>query len=142
MVRVVRKGGTVAAYVWDYVGQMQLIRFFWDTAVALDPKAFSLDEGQRFPLCQPEPLRHLFQTAGLEKVEVRSITVPTMFHDFDEFWTPFLGGQGPAPFYVRSQSEEQRVALRDHLRATLPFKADGSLHLTARAWAVRGVREK
>ena len=142
MVRVVRNGGPVGAYVWDYAGQMQLMRFFWEAAVALDPKALSLDEGQRFPLCQPECLRHLFQTAGLEKVEVRSITIPTRFLDFDDFWTPFLGGQGPAPFYVRSLSEEQRDALRDHLQAILPFKDDGSLHLSARAWAVRGASEK
>lgn len=140
MVRAVRKGGTVAAYVWDYAGQMQLMRSFWNAAVALDPAAGTLDEGQRFPLCQPEPLRQLFQTAQLRKVEVRSIDVPTTFRDFDDYWSPFLGGQGPPPGYAMSLSEERRVALRDHLRATLPIAADGSLHLIARAWAVRGVR--
>lgn len=141
MVRAVRKGGLLAAYVWDYADQMQLIRFFWEAATALDPEAGALDEGQRFPLCQPEPLLHLFQTAGLEQVEVRSITVPTTFHDFDDYWTPFLGGQGPAPFYVRSRSEAQRGALQDRLRAILPIAPEGSLHLIARAWAVRGVWE-
>lgn len=140
MVRAVRKGGTVAAYVWDYAGQMQLIRFFWDAATTLNPEACALDEG-RFPLCQPEPLLHLFQTAGLLQVEVHPITVPTTFHDFDDYWTPFLGGQGPAPFYVRSRSEAQRGMLQDRLRATLPIAPDGSLHLIARAWTVRGVRE-
>jgi SAM-dependent methyltransferase len=140
MVRAVRKGGTVAAYVWDYAGQMQLMRSFWDAAVALDPAACTLDEGQRFPLCQPEPLRQLFQTAQLGKVEVRSIDVPTIFRDFDDYWSPFLGGQGPAPGYAMSLSEERRVALRDYLRATLPIEASGSIHLIARAWAVRGVR--
>ncbi len=142
MVRAVQKGGTVAAYVWDYIGQMQLLRYFWNAAVELDPKAFSLDEGQRFPLCQPEALQHLFQTAALDMVEVCSITVPTTFHDFDDYWTPFLEGQGPAPFYVKALTDEQRVVLRDHLQTILPFGADGSLHLQARAWAVRGVREK
>ena len=92
MVRAVRKGGTVAAYVWDYAGQMQLMRYFWNAAVALDPAACTLDEGQRFPLCQPEPLRQLFQTAQLRKVEVRSIDVPTTFRNFDDYWSPFLGG--------------------------------------------------
>jgi SAM-dependent methyltransferase len=140
MVRVVHKGGTVAAYVWDYAGQMQLLRFFWDAASALDPAAQALDQGQRFTLCQPEPLRQLFQTIELGKVEVSPITVPTVFHDFDDYWTPFLGGQGPAPFYVRSLAEAHRSALQDRLRAILPFEADGSLHLIARAWAVRGVR--
>ena len=140
MVRAVRTGGTVAAYVWDYAGQVQLLRSFWDAAVALDPAARAFDEGQRFPLCQPEPLRQLFQAARLEKVEVRSIDVPTTFRNFDDYWSPFLGGQGPAPGYAMSLLQERRVALRDHLRATLPIGASGSIQLTARAWAVRGVR--
>ena len=140
MVRVVRTGGSVAAYVWDYAGQMQLLRSFWDAAVTLDPAARTLDEGVRFPLCQPEPLRRLFLVAGLAQVEVRSIDIPTVFRDFDDYWSPFLGGQGPAPGYALSLSLERRAALRDRLRATLPVQADGSIQLTARAWAVRGVR--
>lgn len=140
MVRVGRTGGSVAVYVWDYAGQMQLLRSFWDAAVTLDPAARALDEGVRFPLCQPEPLRRLFQVAGLEKVEVRSIEVPTNFRDFDDYWSPFLGGQGPAPGYAMSLSEERRAALRDQLRAALPIETDGSIRLTARAWAVRGIR--
>ena len=110
--------------------------------MALDEKAvFALDEGQHFPLCQPEPLRQLFQTAQLGKVEVRSIDVSTTFRDFDDYWSPFLGGQGPAPSYAMSLSEERRVALREHIRLTLPIATDGSIHLIARAWAVHGVRK-
>ena len=140
MVRVVQTGGSVAAYVWDYAGQMQLLRSFWDAAVTLDPAARALDEGVRFPLCHSEPLLRLFQIAGLEKVEVRSIEVPTIFRDFDDYWSPFLGGQGPAPGYTMSLSEERRAALRDQLLAALPIETDGSIRLTARAWAVRGIR--
>jgi len=140
MIRAAREDGTVAAYVWDYAGHMQLIRYFWDAAAALDPGAFPLDEGRRFPLCQPEPLRQLFQAGRLEGVEVRMIDVPTLFRDFDDYWTPFLGGQGPAPDYVASLSEDRRVALRERLRTMLPIAPDGSIHLVARAWAVRGVR--
>lgn len=139
MVRAARKGGLVAAYVWDYAGQMQLMRYFWDAAVALDPAAYALDEGVRFPLCQPDPLRQLFQAARLEQVEVRSIDIPTIFRNFDDYWSPFLGGQGPAPGYAMSLSEEQRGALRERLRVTLPIAADGSIRLIARAWAIRGV---
>jgi SAM-dependent methyltransferase len=142
IVRVVQKGGRAAAYVWDYAGQMQMMRYFWEAAAALDPRAIQLDEGRRFPLCQPGPLQSLFEATGLEKVEVRSITVPTRFNDFNDYWAPFLGAQGPAPSYVRSLTKERRVALRGHLQAILPFQADGSLHLIARAWAVRGTREK
>ena len=142
MVRVARAGGIVAAYVWDYAGQMQLMRYFWDAAIALDPTAIQLDEGQRFPLCQPEPLVQLFQAAGLREVEVRLIDIPTTFRDFDDYWSPFLGGQGPAPGYAMSLSDERRSLLRERLRATLPTAPDGSIALIARAWAVRGVRDQ
>jgi SAM-dependent methyltransferase len=140
MVRVVRPSGTVAAYVWDYAGQMQLMRHFWDAATALDPAAQQLDEGVRFPLCQPEPLQALFRDAGLADVSARAIDVPTVFRDFDDYWSPFLGGQGPAPSYAMSLGEPKRIALRERIRSRLPAASDGSIHLTARAWAVRGTR--
>ena len=140
MVRVTRPGGTVAAYVWDYAEGMELMRHFWDAAGALDPRAQGLDEGRRFPLCKPEPLTDLFQTAGLEIVEVRAVDVPTVFRDFDDYWSPFLGGQAPAPGYAMSLSEERRAALRERIRASLPTNSRGEHHLIARAWAIRGVR--
>lgn len=139
MVWAVRAGGLVAAYVWDYAGKMELIRYFWDAAVALNPAAAELDEGRRFPLCAPGPLRSLFAQAGLADIEAIAIEVPTVFHDFDDYWTPFLGGQGPAPAYAMSLSEQDRAALRERLRASLPIAANGSINLTARAWAIRGV---
>src|SRR5262249_7989486 len=108
MARAVRSGGLVAAYVWDYAGEMQLMRRFWDAALALNPAAHALDEGVRFPLCQPELLGELFRAAGLQRVETRAIDVPTIFRDVDDYWTPFLGGQGPAPGYAMSLSEEGR----------------------------------
>ena len=132
--------GIVAAYVWDYAGKMQLMRHFWNAAAALDPAAYDLDEGRRFPICHPEPLRELFQGAGLHQVEVRPIDIATDFQDFDDYWSPFLGGQGPAPGYAQSLSDERRAALRERIRAGLPFALDGSIPLVARAWAVRGVR--
>ncbi|MBE3560089.1 MAG: class I SAM-dependent methyltransferase [Ktedonobacteraceae bacterium] len=140
MARAARTGGIVAAYVWDYAGRMQFMRTFWNAATALDPAALQLDEGRRFPLCQPEPLRQLFQDAGLHKVLVRSIDVATIFRNFDDYWSPFLGGQGSAPGYVMSLSDEQRALLREQLRTMLPTRADGSIFLTARAWAVCGMR--
>ena len=136
--RAGKPGGIIAAYVWDYTGEMQLMRYFWDAAVALDPAGQDIDESRRFPLCQPEPLSTLFRGAGLAGVEVRAIDIPTVFRDFDDYWTPFLGGQGPAPSYAMSLSEENRATLRDHIRSLLPIEADGSIHLIARAWAVRG----
>jgi SAM-dependent methyltransferase len=139
MARVARPGGgLVAAYVWDYAGEMQLMRHFWDAAVALDPAARELDEGRRFPLCRPEPLVALLRGAGLTAVEARAIDAPTHFRDFDDYWTPFLGGQGPAPTYCMALGEERRARLRERLRAGLPTDPNGAIRLIARAWAVRG----
>jgi len=140
MVRVVRPGGVVACYVWDYAGKMELVRYFWDAAVVLKPEDREHDEGHRFPVCRPDPLQVQFEGAGLAGVQVRSIDVPTRFVDFDDYWNPFLGGQFPAPAYVMALPEDARNALRDRIRTTLPIAADGSIDLVARAWAVCGTR--
>jgi SAM-dependent methyltransferase len=138
MVRFVGRGGTVAAYVWDYADQMQITRVFWDAAVEMDPSAAERDQGRRFVICKPEPLTRLFESAGMVGVEVVAIAAPTRFRDFDDYWLPFLGGQGPAPSYLMSLTEERRAALRENIRGRLPVAADGSISLVARAWAVRG----
>ena len=140
MARVAKAGGVVAAYVWDYVDQMQMMRYFWDAVIALHPDALALDEGRRFPMCRPEPLAALFQSIGLDQVEVRNIDILTHFRDFEDYWTPFLGGQGPAPSYVMSLTERDRIELRDYIQTHLPISSDGSIDLLARAWAVRGLR--
>ena len=137
MVRAVRSAGRVALYVWDYAGLMEPIRYFWDAAVALHPAAEALDEGRRFPICTPVALRSLFEGAGLIDIDVRSIDIPALFRDFDDFWTPFLGGQGPAPGYAMSLTDSERQQLRALLRSRLPVRADGSISLTARAWGIR-----
>lgn len=141
MTRTARPPGVVAAYVWDYAGRMELMRYFWDAAVDLDvARAGLLDEGVRFPLCHPDRLAQLFRDADLAAVEVTAIDIPTLFQDFDDYWRPFLGGQGPAPSYAVSLDERQRTRLRDRIRAKLPVNADGTISLIARAWAVRGYK--
>lgn len=141
MARVTRAGGRVGAYVWDYGDGMEFMRRFWDAAAALDPSASELDEGRRFAaVCRPDALAELFRSAGLRDVESQAIEAPTVFRNFDDYWTPFLGGQGPAPSYTMTLSESRRDALREQLRADLPVAADGSIRLAARAWAVRGDR--
>jgi SAM-dependent methyltransferase len=140
MVRLTRPGGTVAAYVWDYAEGMQMLRLFWDAAIALDRGALALDEGRRFPICRREALGALWRDSGLAQIECHDIDVPTAFSSFDDFWLPFLGGQGPAPTYCSTLTDDARAALRDRLRTMLPVAADGRIALTARALAVRGVR--
>lgn len=138
--RVTVPGGAVAAYVWDYADGMEFMRLFWDAAAELSPASASLHEGTRFPLCRPDALAAAFGTAGLSDVDVVPIDIDTPFADFDDFWNPFLGGQGSAPTYVASLDDSAQAALRDRLRDRVPTRADGSIALRARAWAVRGVR--
>ena len=139
MVRVTQPGGRVAAYVWDYAGGMQMMRHFWDAAIAVSPDDRKLDQAERFPLCQPEPLKTLFEGAGLKSVMVRAIDIATVFQDFDDYWTPFLGKTGAAPTYLASVSDELRERIRRHLESRLASGRKGPIELTARAWAVQGL---
>ena len=109
-----------------------------DAAAALDSAAEELDEGVRFPICHPDRLEAVWRDAGLSDVASRPIDVPTVLRDFDDYGSPFLGGQAPAPGYAMSLAEERRAALRELIRERLPVAADGSISLIGRAWAVRG----
>jgi SAM-dependent methyltransferase len=139
MVRAARPGGTVALYVWDMTGGMEILARFWEGVTSVDPSSTAQNEAYRFQaICAPEPLRTMFGQAGLEEVETRAIDVPAVFRDFDDYWLPFLGGQGPAPAYLMSLPEDRRTAVRDALRRMLPAGPDGAIRLKVRAWAVRG----
>jgi hypothetical protein len=137
---VTRTGGTVAVYVWDFAEGMQIFRCMWDAARALDPAAAELDQGVRYTLCHPDRLRALFHGGGLANIRIETIELPTVFADFDDYWTPFLSGEGTAPGYVMSLSEELRGRLRERIRAAMPVRPDGSIHLNAQAWFVRGTK--
>jgi SAM-dependent methyltransferase len=137
--RIVRPGSVVGAYVWDYAERMEPIRRFFDAALTVDgPGAAEADEGLRFRLCRPGPLGEAFAAADYGDVDVRAIEVPAVYPTFERFWTPFLSGVGAAPRYLVGLDPAAQAAIRDRLRATLPTEPDGSIHLVARAWAVRG----
>jgi trans-aconitate methyltransferase len=139
MARVTKPGGMVAAYVWDYGQSMQMMRHFWAAAIAVSPHDAKLDQGERFPICQPEPLQALFQETGLSSVTCRAIDIPTVFRDFNDYWSPFLGKQGAAPTYLASVNDETREKIRALLESRLVPSADGTIALRARAWAVQGI---
>lgn len=140
MMRVTVLGGTIAAYVWDYADRMRIIKCFWDAAASLDGAAAQLHEAVRFPVCKPSALKDAFERAGLAGVETTSLEVTAEFADFGDYWLPFLGGQGPAPSYAMSLTEEKRASLRVRLEASLPAGANNTIRLPARAWAVRGTK--
>lgn len=138
MARIVKPGGMVASYVWDYAGHMQVMRYFFDAAKRFDERSADFDDGIRAPICRPKPLTAAFRQAGLENVEVAALDIPTPFQNFDDYWTPFLGGTGSAPKYCMSLEEDLRNQIRDAVRQSLPTGPDGEILLAARAWAVKG----
>jgi SAM-dependent methyltransferase len=142
MSRVTDNRGIIAAYVWDYAGKMEFMRIFWDAVTELNPDAARLDEGLRFPICSPEVLMDTFTQAGLDGAEVTAIDTPTPFASFEDYWQPFLGGQGPGPAYVMALDAVSRERLRERLRQRLPVEGVGSIALIARAWAIRATVAK
>lgn len=137
MARVVRPEGDLGWYVWDYHG-MEFLHYFWEAAIGLDSHAAELEERVRFSDWRPDVLRTMAETTGLRSVQVHPIDVPTRFRNFEDYWRPFLGAQGPAPTYVAGRSPEQRLQLRERLESTLPTEDEGTIDLNARAWGVRG----
>jgi SAM-dependent methyltransferase len=138
MRRIVRPGGTVGFYVWDYPGGgVGFMRAFWTAAVELDPGAADLTEARRFPFCTREGLDVLAREAGFAAAEITGIEAPSVFEDFEDYWHPFTLGAGPAPGYCVNLAPEARQRLRDKLSASLPRQKDGSIALGTRAWAVK-----
>ncbi|HET6948299.1 MAG TPA: methyltransferase domain-containing protein [bacterium] len=138
MRRVTRPGGRVAAAVWDYGEGMTMLRAFWDAAGALDPSAASHHEGH-MPYCRKGELSVLWTETGLQGVEETALNLPMEFPSFDDYWAPFLGGQGPGGSYVAGLSTDRREALRERVRREVGVEDPARpITLQARAWAVRG----
>ena len=136
--RVTRAAGCICAAVWDYGGRMDMLRVFWNAAIVLDSKVEAEDE-KHMPLCRTGELQQLRNDAGLADVEEQPLEIATRFKSFDDYWQPFLAGQGPTGAYVARLSPERRLELRDKIKELLPEESkSGSFELRARAWAVRG----
>jgi SAM-dependent methyltransferase len=140
MQRVLRPGGILSFYVWDYPnGGIGFIDVFWKAAAFLDPKAADLDEAARFPFCTADGLAELCSEANIAEFEIAPIEIQTEFPDFEAFWHPFTLGAGPAPGYCMSLPDDHRKALKAHLAETLG--RDGPVSLTAKAWAMKACVE-
>jgi SAM-dependent methyltransferase len=137
MRRVTRPGGTVAAAVWDYAGEMTLLRRFWDAAIALDPAAAERDEGRSMPFCDPEELGDLWSAAELADVRVTPAVVAADYDGFEDLWQPLELGIAPAGAYATSLPPRRRAALKAELRRRLDVGSE-PFRLTARAWLATG----
>jgi SAM-dependent methyltransferase len=134
MARVTRRGGVVAACVWDHGGGGGPLTVFWQAVRDLDPHA--RDESQ-LAGAREGHLAELFAAAGLRDIESTVLTVQTRFGDFDEWWEPFTLGVGPAGDYVQGLDAPRRAQLRDRCASLLP--RPGPIDVTASAWAAIGV---
>jgi SAM-dependent methyltransferase len=137
MERVTRPGGTVAAAVWDYAGEMTLLRRFWDAAVAVDASAAERDEGRSMPFCAPGELAALWSAAGLAEVSVAPVIVAGRYEGFEDLWEPLERGVGPSGAHAASLAPDQRAAVKEELRRRLGV-GDDPFQLTARAWIATG----
>lgn len=140
MIKTTHSRGVVAAYCWDFGQGLQMLRYCWDSLAKLDIAAMDLDPVKRYPLARPDQLKALFESARLHHVEIRTIEVPTLFCNFEDYWFPFVRGTGTTQQYVQSLTERNRLILRDHLKQKLPIQPDGTIPLIAKAWAIKGIR--
>lgn len=140
MRRVTRPGGVAAACVWDYPGEMTLLRAFWEAAAALDPDGVAgVDERTRMPFARPGELAALWRRAGLREVSDGAVVVSVRYESFDDAWEPFTAGVAPSGAYTASLDEARREALRTEYRRRLGAP-EGSFELSARAWYAVGTR--
>lgn len=137
MKRVVTDNGTIATYIWDYAGKMEFLRYFWDGVVELDPGATEKHEAIRFSTFDENQIRTFFSEAELPEPSISKLEIETCFKNFDDYWAPFLGGQGPGPTYVQSLSDSKVSILAATVKEKLPLESDGSIHLIARVWAAK-----
>jgi SAM-dependent methyltransferase len=138
MARVTRPGGVVASCVWDYAGEMTLLRAFWDAAREVDPeRAAAVDEGVVMRWCGKGELGVLWQAAGLLDVRIDALVVSAAYADFDDLWAPLPTGIAPSGAFCKSLDPDSRAALRDAYRRRLGV-GEGPFELSARAWAAVG----
>jgi SAM-dependent methyltransferase len=138
MARVAKEGGVVAAAVWDYRGEMTMLRVFWEAAGAVDERgAAARDERTRMRFGEPKEVVRLWEGAGLRGVEGGEIVVSASYEDFDDLWEPFLAGVGPGGDFTASLDPDTQAALREEYRQRLG-SPEGPFELEARAWFAVG----
>ncbi len=133
MARVTRRGGVVAACVWDHGGGQGPLSGFWAAARLLDPDV--IDEST-LAGARAGHLVELFEAAGLHEVEETTLSASLEHSSFEAWWEPFTRGVGPAGSYLARVSAERQAELREACRAMLPA---APFVLPARAWAARGL---
>lgn len=133
--RVVRPGGTVAACVWDFEDGMAMLRLFWDAALAVDPAA--PDEARTLRFGRPGEIVELFEQGGMIEVEESTLVVAESYTGFDDLWSGFLRGIGPAGAWLVAQPDGVRQQVREALASRLGVAPDSPFSLQAVARCAR-----
>ena len=115
--RVVRPGGTIGACVWDFAEGMEMLRRFWDAALAVDPDA--PDEARTMRFGGEGEISALFDEAGLVDIVETTLQVSSTYEHFDELWSGFLAGVGPAGSFCVALPDDRRTAMCSELFARL-----------------------
>ena len=134
MRRVARAGGLVAGYVWDFAEELSpsgpLRRAMRRSG--LDVPGIPGTEASRL-----EALRALFQGAGLERIETRTIDVCLAYTDFQDFWRAQTPGYAPTTKLIAAMKESERTRLMSAVQASLPCGPNGSIEYCARVNAIK-----
>jgi SAM-dependent methyltransferase len=133
MARVTRKGGVVAACVWDHAGGQGPLSRFWEAARELEP---GVRDESRLAGAHEGDLGQLFRAAGLHEVQESALSVSVEHRSFDDWWEPFRLGVGPAGSYTAGLDSTRQARLRERCREMLP---PAPFAVTALAWAARGL---
>jgi SAM-dependent methyltransferase len=131
MARVTRPGGVVTACVWDHAGERSPLAPFWHAARELDPEA---EDESELAGAREGQLAELLRAAGCRDVHDTALDVHVEHASFEEWWTPFELGVGPAGAYLAGLGADHAAVLRDRCRQLLPDPPA----LEARAWAAYG----
>jgi ubiquinone/menaquinone biosynthesis C-methylase UbiE len=137
LARVTRHGGIVASCVWDYTSGMTLLRAFWDAVREVDPERAAAADEATMRWCRDGELAELWRAAGVADVRSGALVASAAYDDFEDLWSGFMAGIGPAGAFCKALDDSGRGAVREAFRRRLGVN-DGPFELTARAWAAAG----
>jgi SAM-dependent methyltransferase len=135
MARVVKPGGTVATYMWDFLGGG-----FPLAPVAAAMKSLGLAPGARpnVEASRLDDMRAIWEQAGLTTIETQVIRIEVAYSDFTDFWESNSVPVGPSGAAIADLPPQAREQLKARLREQLPIGADGRIVYEAWANAVKG----
>jgi ubiquinone/menaquinone biosynthesis C-methylase UbiE len=135
MARVVRPGGLVATYMWDFPGGGFPLE---PISVALKSLNIATAPLSNIDASRQENMQTIWQQAGLQAIGTQVIRIPIAYADFDDFWDSNSAPVGTAGKAINDLTPKQRVQLKARLREQLPIGADGRIGYEAFANAVKG----